>query len=63
MMAYHEGYAPIDGFVARMQARGERGVRGGFNKYTVVLGALAGMALNGYEAMYLDHLFSGDGPE
>ncbi|KAI9240388.1 MAG: hypothetical protein BYD32DRAFT_408657 [Podila humilis] len=56
MMAYHEGYVPIDGFVARMQSRGERG-------YTVVLGALAGLALNGYEAIYLNHLCSGDGPE
>lgn len=63
MMAYHEGYVPIGGFVASMQSAGERGLEGGFNKYTVVLGALAGMALNGYVAIYHHHVCSGDEPE
>lgn len=62
MMAYHDGYVPVDGFVARMQARGEMGFLGGYNKYTIALGALVGMVFNAYVAIHRDHFCSGDGP-
>lgn len=42
MMAYHDGYTPVGGFVANMQSFGTRGISFGMNAFTMVFGCLLG---------------------
>ncbi|KAF9364105.1 hypothetical protein BGX34_002472, partial [Mortierella sp. NVP85] len=47
-MACHGGYTPAGGFVATMQTLGTMGIAAGFNIFTVVIGATAGLIGGGY---------------
>ena len=41
-MAFHAGYVPIGGFLATMQSIGSVGLKAGFNRFTVIIGAILG---------------------
>jgi hypothetical protein len=47
-MATHAGYVPIGGFVATMQSIGTGGLQAGFNRVTVIVGAVVGGVIGVY---------------
>ncbi|KAK5807974.1 hypothetical protein F5H01DRAFT_67373 [Linnemannia elongata] len=52
MMAYHNGYTPVGGFVANMQSYGARGIFSGINAFTMVVGCLLGAGWGVYLVLF-----------
>ncbi|KAK3809324.1 MAG: hypothetical protein J3Q66DRAFT_353523 [Benniella sp.] len=51
LMARHNGYVPINGFVSNMQRMGEKGWQAGFNPGTIILGCILGLCFGGFLAL------------
>jgi hypothetical protein len=58
LMARHQGYVPVDSFVARMQSLGQQGWKAGFNSVTMMAGCALGLFFGGFVAVYVQDVCS-----
>ncbi|KAI8363086.1 hypothetical protein B0O80DRAFT_432671 [Mortierella sp. GBAus27b] len=58
LMAQHQGYVPVDSFVARMQSLGQQGWRAGFNSVNMIVGGALGLFFGAFVAVYVQDVCS-----